>query len=131
VLNHALAQVPVEQHARALVRGDSGAGTHAFLEHLHRLDLQYSVGIGGWPTVLEATRVDHRGVRQQRVALSTDHPRAGPAEPAAPQAQRNAPTRGSRLEVHADALLTLRNRLALAQCVLDDRWPLRRAAERF
>ena len=33
--------------------------------------------------------------------------------------------------VHANALLTPRGRLALARCVVDDGWPLRRAAERF
>lgn len=32
---------------------------------------------------------------------------------------------------HANAHLTPRGRLALARCVVDDRWPLRRAAERF
>ena len=32
---------------------------------------------------------------------------------------------------HANALLTARGRLALARCVVDDGWPLRRAAERF
>jgi transposase InsO family protein len=32
---------------------------------------------------------------------------------------------------HANALLTPRGRLALARCVVDDGWPLRRAAERF
>jgi transposase InsO family protein len=32
---------------------------------------------------------------------------------------------------HANAVLTPRGRLALARCVVDDRWPLRRAAERF
>jgi transposase InsO family protein len=35
------------------------------------------------------------------------------------------------LVVHANALLTPRGRLELAQCVVDDCWPLRRAAERF
>jgi transposase InsO family protein len=35
------------------------------------------------------------------------------------------------LVVHANALLTPRGRLELAQCVVDDGWPLRRAAERF
>ncbi len=35
------------------------------------------------------------------------------------------------LVVHANALLTPRGRLELAQCVVDDKWPLRRAAERF
>jgi transposase InsO family protein len=33
--------------------------------------------------------------------------------------------------VHANAPLTERGRLRLARCVVDDRWPLRRAAERF
>ncbi|MCL6554160.1 MAG: helix-turn-helix domain-containing protein [Firmicutes bacterium] len=32
---------------------------------------------------------------------------------------------------HANATLTERGRLKLAQCVVDDGWPLRRAAERF
>lgn len=32
---------------------------------------------------------------------------------------------------HGNAFLTERGRLALAQCVVDDQWPLRRAAERF
>ena len=32
---------------------------------------------------------------------------------------------------HANALLTPRGRLALARCVVQDGWPLRRAAERF
>lgn len=32
---------------------------------------------------------------------------------------------------HPNALLTPRGRLLLAQCVVDDGWPLRRAAERF
>ncbi len=35
------------------------------------------------------------------------------------------------LVVHANALLTPRGRLALAQCIVDDGWSLRRAAERF
>ncbi|MCW2693337.1 MAG: transposase [Mycobacterium sp.] len=33
--------------------------------------------------------------------------------------------------VHANAVLSPRGRLLLAQCVVDDGWPLRRAAERF
>ena len=33
--------------------------------------------------------------------------------------------------IHANALLTPRGRLELARCVVDDGWPLRRAAERF
>lgn len=32
---------------------------------------------------------------------------------------------------HANAVLTPRGRLLLARCVVEDRWPLRRAAERF
>ena len=32
---------------------------------------------------------------------------------------------------HANAPLTERGRLRLARCVVDDEWPLRRAAERF
>lgn len=32
---------------------------------------------------------------------------------------------------HANAPLTERRRLRLAQCVVDEGWPLRRAAERF
>ncbi len=35
------------------------------------------------------------------------------------------------LVTHANAPLTPRGRLALARCVIDDGWPLRRAAERF
>jgi transposase len=33
--------------------------------------------------------------------------------------------------VHANALLTPRGRLALARCIVEDGWSLRRAAERF
>lgn len=32
---------------------------------------------------------------------------------------------------HANAFLTPKGRLRLARCVVDDRWSLRRAAERF
>jgi hypothetical protein len=32
---------------------------------------------------------------------------------------------------HANAKLAARGRLALARCVVDDGWPIRRAAERF
>ena len=32
---------------------------------------------------------------------------------------------------HANALLTPRGRLQLARCVVEQKWPLRRAAERF
>jgi transposase len=32
---------------------------------------------------------------------------------------------------HANALLTPKGRLRLARCIVEDKWPLRRAAERF
>ena len=32
---------------------------------------------------------------------------------------------------HANAILTPKGRLRLARCIVDDGWPLRRAAERF
>jgi transposase len=32
---------------------------------------------------------------------------------------------------HANALLTPKRRLRLARCIVEDKWPLRRAAERF
>ena len=54
VLTDALAQLPDDLRGRVLVRGDSGAGTHAFVEHLHQLGVQYSVGLAGWPTILDA-----------------------------------------------------------------------------
>ncbi len=54
VLTHALEQLPEQLRSGVLVRGDSGAGTHAFVEHLHELNVHYSVGLGGWPTILEA-----------------------------------------------------------------------------
>jgi hypothetical protein len=46
VLGLALAQLPAEVRGRVLVRTDSGGGTKAFLAHLTKLGLQYSVGIG-------------------------------------------------------------------------------------
>jgi hypothetical protein len=49
VLTDALAQLPPEQHRRVLVRSDSGTGTHAFVEHMHRLGLPYSVGSAAPP----------------------------------------------------------------------------------
>ena len=39
VLTDALAQLPAEHRARVLVRGDSGAGVHAFVHHVHDLGL--------------------------------------------------------------------------------------------
>jgi hypothetical protein len=76
VLTQALEQVPEELRPRVLVRGDSGAGTHAFVEHLHSLNLQYSVGLGGWPTILEA--LDKLPRQAWKAALDPDgFPRDG------------------------------------------------------
>ncbi len=54
VLTDALAQLPEDLRGRVVVRGDSGAGTHRFVEHLDQLGLGYSVGLAGWPTILDA-----------------------------------------------------------------------------
>lgn len=54
VLTDALAQLPEDQRRRVVVRGDSGAGTHAFVAHIDQLGLGYSVGLTGWPTILDA-----------------------------------------------------------------------------
>lgn len=54
VLTDALAQLPEDVRARVVVRGDSGAGTHDFLSHISDLKLGYSVGLAGWPTILDA-----------------------------------------------------------------------------
>jgi hypothetical protein len=56
VLTEALAQLPESLRHRVVVRGDSGAGTNKFLTHVHSLGLGYSVGLTGWPTVLDALR---------------------------------------------------------------------------
>lgn len=53
VLTDALAQLPDRLRERVVVRGDSGAGTHDFLDHVSELELGYSVGLGGWPTILD------------------------------------------------------------------------------
>jgi hypothetical protein len=54
VLTDALAQLPEERRRHVVVRADSAAGTHAFVEHVHSLGLRYSVGMAGWPTILDA-----------------------------------------------------------------------------
>lgn len=54
VLDAALGQLPAGQRSRVLVRGDSGAGTKAFLHHVTDLGLGYSVGIAGHQPVLDA-----------------------------------------------------------------------------
>jgi hypothetical protein len=76
VLSAALEQLPEELRTRVLVRGDSGAGTHAFVEHLHELNLQYSVGLSGWPTILDA--LDKIPRQAWKAALDPDgFPREG------------------------------------------------------
>lgn len=57
VLTEALAQLPEQQRARVLVRGDSGAGVHAFVRHIHQLGLQYSVGLYAHQPILDALAV--------------------------------------------------------------------------
>ena len=76
VLTDALAQLPADQRTRVLVRGDSGAGTHDFVDHVHGLKLKYSVGVGGWATILDALEVLPR--QAWRAALDPDgEPREG------------------------------------------------------
>jgi hypothetical protein len=53
VLTDALAQLPEELRGRVVVRGDSGAGTHDFVDHVSSLKLRFSVGLGGWPPILD------------------------------------------------------------------------------
>ncbi len=53
VLTAALAQLPQNLRGRVVVRGDSGAGTHDFVDHISSLKLRFSVGLGGWPPILD------------------------------------------------------------------------------
>jgi hypothetical protein len=53
-LDQALAQLPVEERGRVLVRADTGGGVKAFLAHISDLGLEYSVGFYGVSTVKEA-----------------------------------------------------------------------------
>lgn len=53
VLTDALAQLPEGLRKRVVVRGDSGAGTHDFVDHVSSLKLRYSVGLTGWPPILD------------------------------------------------------------------------------
>lgn len=53
VLTDALAQLPEDLCGRVVVRGDSGAGTHDFVDHISSLGLRFSVGLGGWPPILD------------------------------------------------------------------------------
>jgi len=54
VLDAALAQLPDQVRSRVLVRGDTGAGVHEFLWHVHNLGLQYSVGLYGRQPIRDA-----------------------------------------------------------------------------
>jgi len=62
VLTHALEQLPEELRSRVLVRGDSGAGTHAFVEPLHELNLHYSVGLVAGPRSWRRWRTSSSGM---------------------------------------------------------------------
>jgi Transposase DDE domain group 1 len=76
VLTDALAQLPAAERARVLVRGDSGAGVHAFVHHIHNLGLQYSVGIYAHQPVLDALAALPR--QAWKAALDPDgRPRTG------------------------------------------------------
>jgi hypothetical protein len=76
VLGDALAQIPEQLRDRVVVRGDSGAGTHDFVDHVSSLGLRYSVGIGGWPTILDA--LDNVPRQAWKAALDPDgFPRDG------------------------------------------------------
>jgi hypothetical protein len=57
VLDAALAQLPEQVRSQVLVRGDTGAGVHGFVWHIHTLGLQYSVGIYARQPVLDALAV--------------------------------------------------------------------------
>lgn len=76
VLTDALAQIPAQDRARVLVRGDSGAGVHGFVHHIHALGLQYSVGIYAHAPVHDALAVLPR--QAWRAAIDADGaPREG------------------------------------------------------
>ena len=76
VLTDTLAQLPAEQRSRVLVRGDSGAGVHTFVHHLHELGLHYSVGLYAHQPIIDALAVLPR--QAWRAALDGDgQPRAG------------------------------------------------------
>jgi hypothetical protein len=76
VLTEALAQIPAERRARVLVRGDSGAGVHAFVHHITALGLRYSVGLYAHQPILDAIAALPR--QAWRAALDSDgQPRDG------------------------------------------------------
>lgn len=70
VLTDALAQIPAQDRSRVLVRGDSGAGVHGFVHHIHALGLQYSVGIYAHARVADALAVLPR--QAWRAAIDAD-----------------------------------------------------------
>jgi len=57
VLDAALAQLPEHLRSRVLVRGDTGSGVQGFVWHIHRLGLEYSVGVYGRQPVRDALEV--------------------------------------------------------------------------
>ena len=76
VLDAALAQLPEQVRSQVLVRGDTGAGVHGFVWHVHNLGLHYSVGIYARQPVLDALAALPR--RAWRAALDADGaPREG------------------------------------------------------
>jgi hypothetical protein len=70
VLTQALAQLPPGQRARVLACGDSGAGVHGFVQHLHELGLRYSVGLYAHQPIINALAVLPR--QAWRAAIDTD-----------------------------------------------------------
>ena len=76
VLDAALAQLPEDVRSRVLVRGDTGSGVQAFVWHIHRLGLDYSVGVYGRQPVLDALEALPK--QAWRKALDADgRPREG------------------------------------------------------
>lgn len=76
VLDAALAQLPEQARARVLVRGDAGSGVKVFLAHVHRLGLQFSVGMNLRGPLLDA--LDRLPAQAWRAALDPDgQPRDG------------------------------------------------------
>lgn len=76
MLIDARSPLPADQRSRVLVRGDSGAGVHPFLHHLHALGLRCSVGRYAHPPIIDGLIVLPR--QAWRAALDGDsQPRAG------------------------------------------------------
>jgi Transposase DDE domain group 1 len=76
VLDAALTQLPEQTRSQVLVRGDTGAGVHGFVWHVHNRGLQYSVGIYARQPVLDALAAVPR--QAWRRALDADgRPRQG------------------------------------------------------